>query len=373
MGNLILHHISNPAYANRKIHFYASSGGNAGLAAVCAAKSLSYPCTVVLPTTTSPLMVQKIRAAGATDVIQYGDTIAAAGEHMKTLLMQTEEPRSDDIVKIALHPFDHEAIWEGNSTIVDELTRQLPPKQGIGEEPSGVPADVIVCSVGGGGLMNGLVHGVERQNNLASHIEGTSEPTPIKKNINIVAVETTGTASLALAMRRKALVALPKITSLATSLGCVCVAEQTLKNSLFPPPGVAIHSVVISDVDAAKGVLRLADDARTLVELACGVCIETAVGMVPVKKHSTKRKRNLNDEGFYGVHGDESTSESESFVDSAIESEDELKAPRITRLKQLLPDLSPESRVVIIVCGGSNVTVEVVAEWRKKIEGWKDT
>jgi L-serine/L-threonine ammonia-lyase len=378
MGNLILHHISNPAYANRKIHFYASSGGNAGLAAVCAARSLSYPCTVVLPVTTSPLMVQKIRAAGATNVIQYGETIAAAGEHMKNVVMMLSGgPESGgDTVKIALHPFDHEAIWQGNSTIIDELANQLPPKQDTEESVSGLQADAIICSVGGGGLMNGLVRGIERQNNQNESLievnSGTNRQRK-KQNIDILAVETKGTASLALAMKKKSLVSLPKITSLAISLGCVRVAEETLKNSLSPPPGVVIHSVVMSDADAAKGVLRFADDERTLVELACGICIETAIGLVP-KKCGTKRKRPLSDEGYHGAREEDgSTSESESFVDSAIGSEDELDVPQITRLKQFLPDLTPESRVVIIVCGGSNVTMEMASEWRKKIaSGWKE-
>lgn len=374
MGNLILHHITNPDYANRKIHFYASSGGNAGLAAVCAARTLSYPCTVVLPTTTSPLMVQKIRAAGATNVIQYGETIAAAGEYMRNVLMRGEDPGSGDVVKIALHPFDHEAIWEGNSTIIDELAEQLPPKEDVRKPVAGLPMDAIICSVGGGGLMNGLVRGIERHNNQISRTGLVSDAAPQSRNsVDIIAVETTGTASLALAMKKKELVALPKIASLAISLGCVRVAEETLRNSLSPPLGVAIHSVVMSDADAAKGVLRLADDERTLVELACGVCVETAVGLVP-EKSGIKRKRELNDEGYYPIQeNDQSTFESESFVDSAIGSEDELEVPHVTRLKQLLPDLTAESRVVIVVCGGSNVTVEMASEWREMIaRGWKD-
>jgi len=376
MGNLILSHMSNPSYTNRRIHFYISSGGNAGLAAVCAARSHSHLCTVVTPFSTSPLMAQKLRDAGATEVVKFGDTISDAEEYMQEVLMKgkrKEDSQEDVTAKVALHPFDHEAIWEGNSTIIDELVHQLPPacdeRDGRGET---LPMDAIICSVGGGGLLNGLVLGLERHSPVASRDCGAAKTSDKVKNIHILAVETDGTASLALAVSKKSLASLPKITSLATSLGCVRVSEQTLNYALSPPPFIAIHSVVLSDVDAAKGVLRLVDNERVLVELACGVCIEAAVGY-DQGLHGKKRKRSARDEGYgdgQDSNGRRSGSEA-SVSDSANELAMGIAMPRLTRLQKLIPDLQPESRVVIIVCGGSNVTVEMASEWREKIEhGW---
>jgi L-serine/L-threonine ammonia-lyase len=41
------------------------------------------------------------------------------------------------------------------------------------------------------------------------------------------------------------------------------------------------------------------------------------------------------------------------------------------RLKELIPDLRPETRVVVVVCGGSNITAEMIAEYRLKLQdGW---
>lgn len=384
MGSLILHHINDPANANRNLHFYINSGGNAGLAAVCAARSLSYPCTVVLPMTASRLMVDKLHAAGATQVIQHGDTIAEAGVYMKNAVMKEFTPGSgaaaEDVVKIALHPFDHEAIWEGNSSIVDELAYQLPP--GDEQDNSALPVDALVCSVGGGGLMNGLIQGIERRR------AGQKEEEDVKKDIHILAVETDGTQSMALAMSQKALVTLPAVTSMAVSLACVRVSEKTFEYCITPPPGIAIHSAVLSDADAARGCLRLADDERILVELACGVCIEAAIGdkfAVSSHKTSSKRKRTaplLSDEGYYGDEHDVSSRltqqprferSSTSLIDSAFGSdeEDDAAVPQISHLKQLVPNLTPESRVVIVVCGGSNVTYGMVSEWRDKLDnGW---
>ena len=71
-----------------------------------------------------------------------------------------------------MSPFDHIDIWEGNSTLVDELYEQL----------GGVEPDAIVCSVGGGGLLSGVLLGLAR---YAWH------------NTTILAIETHGADSLA--------------------------------------------------------------------------------------------------------------------------------------------------------------------------------
>lgn len=371
MGSLILSHLSNPANANRDIHFYISSGGNAGLAAVCAARSLSYPCTVVVPRSTRSIIIRKLRDAGATDVIAHGETIAKADEYMHEVVMkERREGESADVVKIALHPFDHEAIWDGNSTIVDELVHQLPPDDD--DYQRAVAADAIICSVGGGGLLNGLMMGIQRQKRLLA-----LEQSSAKKDINILAVETEGTASLALAMSKKSLVSLPAITSQASSLGVVRVSSRTLEYSLCPPQGIAVHSVVLSDADAARGVLRLVDDERLLVELACGVCVEAAIGDAQ-RQNDRKRKRSGGTDEGYGsdpTSSDESNPGSRA-VSCASDTEDtdveaDSTSQMVSKLRQAVPDLNPESRVVIVVCGGSNITLDMAAEWREKLkDGW---
>ncbi|KAL6237431.1 hypothetical protein BDW75DRAFT_82637 [Aspergillus navahoensis] len=371
MGAQILSHLYNPANFGKSIHFFASSGGNAGLAAVCAARTLGFPCTVVVPVGTKPLMVEKLRKAGARDVVRYGETFAEAGEYMRDVVMRDSGKGEgiEEIVKIALHPFDNEAIWEGNSTLIDELVEQVPLVAGDAVEGDGygdmvLPVDAIVCSVGGGGLLNGLVMGLERRRRQlamsASRKASQARPT------HLIAVETRGTDSLAAAVAKGSLVSLPKITSQATSLGAIRVSERTLQYALHPPEGVKVHSTVLSDADAARGVLRLVDDERMLVELACGVCVEAAVGDACRSEKIKKRKRTL-DEGY----GDDrvSAGESEGGLSDGGMFENLLRS----RLKELMPDMGPESRVVIVVCGGSNVTIDAAVEWRTMLkEGWGD-
>lgn len=320
-------------------------------------------------------MVEKLRKAGARDVVRHGETFSEAGEFMRDVLMkgssegdeEGEKEAEKEVVKIALHPFDHEAIWEGNSTLVDELVEQVPAVAGDGSEEAGgyddmvLPVDAIVCSVGGGGLLNGLVIGLERrrrqlalQRTVSSTLKGQGKPT------HLVAVETRGTDSLAAAMEKGSLVSLPKITSQATSLGAIKVSERTLQYAIHPPEGVQVHSTVLSDADAARGVLRLVDDERVLVELACGVCVEAAIGDAS-RVEKTKKRKRVVDEGY----GDDRLSSGEESDASSPEN------PLRSKLKELVPDLGPESRVVIVVCGGSNVTIDGAVEWRSMLkEGW---
>ncbi|CAI7616531.1 unnamed protein product [Penicillium bialowiezense] len=364
MGNQILSHLRNPANVGRPVHFYASSG--------------------VVPMATKPLMLDKIRAAGAADVIRHGETFSEAGEYMRETIMKTSNGDDEDVVKIALHPFDNQPIWEGNGTIIDELETQLPPAMSPEDIKAysnrALPLDSIICSVGGGGLLNGLVQGIEkrRQKKTAT---SSIPPNPI----HLLAIETAGTDSLAAAIASNSLVSLPKITSQATSLGAVRVSETTFQYAVAPPPGIKVHSAVLSDADAARGVLRLANDERLLVELACGVCVEAAIGDAASAASAVsasgaagaqsikKRKRGSNDtavsyrdEGY----GDDRSISTDNSTDLEIDAE--VRDGKLnSKLKQLVPDLNPNSRVVIIVCGGSYVTIDMASEWRKMLdEGW---
>ncbi|KAJ5625909.1 tryptophan synthase beta subunit-like PLP-dependent enzyme [Penicillium lagena] len=304
IGNFISKSLTSPTNANKKVHFYISSGGNAGLAAVHAARDLGCACTVIVPHSTKAMMISKLRAAGAEAVIQHGASWFEADTFLRENYINHQDAQTDS-VNVYVPPFDDPLVWEGAATMVTEMAKQLPERDG-----DEFPADAIVCSVGGGGLFNGIVSGLDQYS--ACRREA--------KPIRVLAVETAGADSLAHSLRSGELSSLKAITSQATSLGALRVAPQTFENARSPPSGVEVSSVVGSDEEAAIGILRLADELRLQVELACGICVEVALG---------------------------------------------------GRLKEVIPDLTPESRVVVVVCGGSNVTAEMITDYRRKIqEGW---
>jgi L-serine/L-threonine ammonia-lyase len=150
-----------------------------------------------------------------------------------------------DTQALYVSPFDHPRIWEGHSTLVDEVV-----------EEAGLP-EAVVVSVGGGGLLCGVVEGLRRHGGDA---------------VPVVAVETEGTASLAAALREGRLATLEQITGVATSLGARTVCRKALEWGACHP----VRSVVVPDDRAIRACLGFADDHRFLVEPACGASLAVA-------------------------------------------------------------------------------------------------
>lgn len=212
-----------------------SSGGNAGLAVAWAARRLQVPVTVVVPRRSSASMRAKIAAEEA-DVVVHGDVWDDA--HARAM----ELGAADDATLI--HPFDHPDVWDGNATLVDEVADQL-----------GEPAQ-LVASIGGGGLMCGVVQGVKARG-WSTAIHG---------------VETEGTASYAAAVAAGEPVRLDGIEGVALTLGARQVCEQMRSHA------DRVRSHVVSDRAAVEAVVRFADDHRMLVEPACGAALAPVYG-----------------------------------------------------------------------------------------------
>jgi L-serine/L-threonine ammonia-lyase len=217
-------------------HFVASSGGNAGYAAAYAGRQLDIPTTVFVPIATSPDLRRQIELQGA-EIRAVGDVWDETHEAALRF--------SRDVNAFYISPFDHPLIWQGHSTIVDEILDDV-----------GKP-DAIVLSVGGGGLLCGVLEGLQRH--------GLTD-------VSVVAVETEGTASLAASLKAGKLVTLDRITGVATSLGARTVAQKALDWSIAQ----RVQSVVLSDAQAIDASIQFADDHRCLVEPACGAALSVA-------------------------------------------------------------------------------------------------
>ncbi|XP_078083134.1 serine dehydratase-like [Mustelus asterias] len=88
-------------------------------------------------------------------------------------------------------------------------------------------------------------------------------------DVPIIAMETKGAESLNAAVKAGKLVTLPDITSVAKTLGAKTVCEMALRNALEHN----VLSEVISDQEAVQAVERFLDDERFLVEPACGASL----------------------------------------------------------------------------------------------------
>ncbi|XP_078107783.1 L-serine dehydratase/L-threonine deaminase-like [Sander vitreus] len=261
--------------------FVCCSGGNAGMAAAYSARQLGVPATIVVPSVTPSPTVERLKDEGAT-VIIHGRALNESIEYGQQLVANNPS-------WIFISPFDDPLIWEGHTSLVAELEKELTEKPGA-----------VVLSVGGGGLLNGVVEGLRRAH---------------WADVPVVAMETLGAHSLNAAMKAGELVTLPEITSVATTLGLTRVSAQTFK--LVGEH--AVFSEVVTDQQAVQAVEHFVDDEKVLVEPACGAALAAVYSGVI---------RRLQVEG------------------------------------ELAPCLGP---VVVVVCGGNNISMEQLRRLKKQL------
>lgn len=221
-------------YAKQKVKgFVSSSGGNAGLAVAYASQALKIPAKVIVPLITPEMMISKLKSEGAT-VIVTGENWNAANEVAKEVAEQEGYAY--------IPPFDHPIIWEGYTSLVREL------------QADNIKPDAIILSVGGGGLLSGILQGLYEIG---------------WQDVKIITAETEGAASFAKAMKANKRIILDKIDTVAVTLGAKQICQQAFdwsqKHPIFPE--------VVSDKEAVQACLNLADDHHLLVEPACGAAL----------------------------------------------------------------------------------------------------
>lgn len=258
-------------YAQQAIQgFICASGGNAGIAVAYAGQVLNVPAHIILPKTTPSIIADKLRLEKAQVIIE-GDNWDAANE------LALKLAKENNLAYIP--PFDHPVIWQGYTSLIEEL------------KMDGCKPQAIIVSVGGGGLFTGLIEGLH---------------TLQWQEVALITAETQGAASLATAMQEKKRVRLEKIDTIATTLGakqiCQAAFDWTQKHPVFPQ--------VVSDKEAAHACLRFADDHRLLVEPAGGAALAV--------------------------------------------------------LYEKRPILQQFKDIVVIVCGGSGVSLSLLAKWKQQ-------
>lgn len=207
------------------------------------------------------------------------------------LLAQAETAKDPDHFKF-VSPFDDHLLWEGHSSLVEELKKD------------GVTPDLIICSMGGGGLYNGIRLGLDK------HFPD------IAKDFPILTVETDGTASLKTSLLENNLVQIPVVTSIATSLGCRLVSQKTFELAKSTPT----LNVTVDDKACLTTMGKFLDMHRFLVEPACAASLSTVM--------------------LDGALENIMASNPEFFADRKIEN------------------------IVVVVCGGNLVNQELFAKWQ---------
>lgn len=222
-----------------------ASGGNAGIAAACAARLRGIRCTVVVPDAAPAAKVAVLRQLGA-DVVHHGDRYAVAFDRAVDIARATGA--------LQLHAYDLPDIVAGAGTIGLELEQQVP-------EPN-----PILVAVGGGGLVSGIALGaVGRQ---------------------VVGVEPAGIPTLHAALAAGHPVAVDVDSIAADSLG----ASKLGDIAMDVVTGAGVSSVLVSDsaIVAARSYLwrefRIAVEwgGATALAALCSGAYVPAAGERPV-------------------------------------------------------------------------------------------
>ncbi len=235
--------IANLRDAQRKRGVVTASGGNHGLAVAYAARATEISATVLLPESTPEVRIQAIRLQGARVLLQGASWDEANIEAQR--IAHAED-------KAYIHPFNDEHVMAGQGTIVAELVNQLDR------------IDLLVASIGGGGLLSGL-------------ISAASAFTPRTRAIG---VETEGADSMYQSWRAGRIVELDAITSIAETLG----ARKTEPRQFEIISRHAASLVTVADEQAVAALLELLAEEKLLTEPATSCSIAALLaGKIPVR------------------------------------------------------------------------------------------
>lgn len=216
-----------------KVKLVSSSGGNAGIAVAYCGQQLGMAVEVYVPSSTTEEAIVTLQSLGAS-VFIHGESWAEANA------LAIERCSTDSAY---VHPFDNEMLWDGHATLIDEIVESGHPKP-----------DAIITAVGGGGLLSGIVKGLEK-NNWA--------------DLSIFAVETEGAASLGKSYEANRHLEIEKIDTIATSLG----AKKICQFAFDAKDAMNIIPCQVTDDDALHACHEFLKDHNVLVEPACGAAL----------------------------------------------------------------------------------------------------
>ncbi|MFG1837941.1 threonine/serine dehydratase [Micromonospora sp. NPDC049175] len=218
--------------AERAAGVLAVSGGNHGIAVAVMAGALGVAATVVMPRTAPARAIEVARAAGAD--VHLTDGMAAAFALMSRL-------REDGLT--LLHPFDDPVVLAGQGTVGLEFA-----------DDAGELTDVLV-SVGGGALIAGVAAALRAR----------------RPGVRVWGVETEGAQAMSQALAKGGPVEVP-LSSIVTTLSAPTVSRLTYDHVT----ALVSDVLVVSDAEAVRGTVELAEHGKVWAEPAAGCLLPAA-------------------------------------------------------------------------------------------------
>ena len=217
--------ISTMTEEDRARGLITASAGNHAQGVAYAAKAYGVPATIVMPTTTPLIKVERTRAYGA-NVILHGDVYDDACE--EALRLAEEEGFT------FIHPFDDLTVATGQGTIAMEIVKELPL------------VDYILVPVGGGGLATGI-----------STLTKLLNP-----KIQVIGVEPAGANCLQASLERGEVVTLPNVSTIADG-----TAVKRPGDTIFPYLQENLDAIItVDDDELVVAFLDMVENHKMIVE-----------------------------------------------------------------------------------------------------------
>jgi len=202
-----------------------ASAGNHAQGVAYAASAFGCKATIVMPTTTPLIKVNRTKSYGA-DVVLYGDVYDEAAAHAARL--------AEEHGYTFIHPFDDPAVATGQGTIAMEIFKELPL------------VDYILVPVGGGGLATGI-----------STLSKLLNP-----KIKVIGVEPAGANCLQESLKQGKVTTLPKINTIADG-----TAVKTPGEKIFPYLQAGLDDIItVEDDELVVAFLDMVENHKMVVE-----------------------------------------------------------------------------------------------------------
>ena len=202
-----------------------ASAGNHAQGVAYAAKAYGCHATIVMPTTTPLIKVNRTKGYGA-EVILYGDVYDDACEYAYKL--------AEEKGYTFVHPFDDLDVATGQLTIAMEIVQELPT------------VDYILVPIGGGGLITGI-------STLAKMLN---------PKIKVIGVEPAGAASMTAALEKGEVVQLDSANTIADGTAVKAVGYQNLP---YVQENVD-QIILIDDTELIGAFLDMVENHKMVVE-----------------------------------------------------------------------------------------------------------
>lgn len=217
--------ISSLTIEERDRGIISASAGNHAQGVAYAAKLMGAKATIVMPTSTPLIKVNRTKAYGA-EVILHGDVYDDACSYALKL--------ADEKGYTFIHPFNDEDVAIGQGTIAMEIIKELPT------------VDYILVPIGGGGLCCGISTLVKMLN----------------PKIKVIGVEPAGAACMKASIEAGHVVTLPSVSTIADG-----TAVKTPGDLVFPYIKENVDQILtVEDDDLIGAFLDMMENHKMIVE-----------------------------------------------------------------------------------------------------------